>query len=88
MISPRNRISNEAAIVDSLESSAATVARQSRGTITSGVYVPGEHKVTKERAVASALESSPDLYAAYRAAHNAAPIIRQLQDAGIELRQG
>jgi len=70
-----------------IEAEAAATARQNRGQMTPAMYVDGGHQVrmTKERAYAAALEADPESYEAYRAQHNAAAIIAQLERAGIRL---
>jgi signal peptide peptidase SppA len=71
-----------------LEAEAASFARQNRGQVTPALYVAGTSaKMTPERAVAQALESHPEVYESYRRQHNAAGLVRTLQDAGIELVQ-
>jgi hypothetical protein len=39
--------------------------------------------MTKEQAAAQALEDNPEVYEAYRRAHNAGPVLRALRDAGV-----
>jgi len=62
-----------AAAMQNLEREAAVFARQNH--------------ITKEQAVAQALEDNPEVYAAYRANHNAAPLVAQLEAAGIKFRE-
>ncbi len=57
-----------------LESTAADYARRHRG-------------VTKEQAYVAVLEANPEVYAAYREQHNAAPLMAQLKAAGIKVQQ-
>jgi ClpP class serine protease len=84
MITPRTTKTNEAAIAQLLETEAAAVRLRSRGTVTPNVYVPGETRtMTKEQAAAQALEDNPEVYEAYRRAHNAGPVLRALRDAGV-----
>jgi len=74
MITPRTTKTNEAAIVQVLETEATAVKLRSRGTVTPNVYVAGETRsMTKEQAAAQALEDNPEVYEAYRRAHNAGP---------------
>jgi ClpP class serine protease len=69
-----------------LEAQAVAFARQKHGQMTEAMYVPGSTaKVTKERAYAQMLEEDPQLYEAYRAAHNARALVRTLEAAGIRL---
>jgi hypothetical protein len=72
-----------------IEARANEIFSQSRGQLTPGMYAenPGV-KMTKERAFAQALEDDPEAYAAYRDQHNAAPLMAQLQKAGILLARG
>jgi signal peptide peptidase SppA len=84
MITPRTTKTNEAAIVQVLETEATAVKLRSRGTVTPNVYVAGETRsMTKEQAAAQALEDNPEVYEAYRRAHNAGPVLRALRDAGV-----
>jgi hypothetical protein len=70
-------------VVD-LEAEATSFARQNRGQATTGLYVTNSTaKVTKERAFAQLLEERPEIYAAYRDQHNAAPLLAQLKAAGV-----
>jgi len=62
-----------AARMQDLEAEAASYAKQNR--------------ITKEQAVAQALEANPEVYAAYRARHNAGPMIAQLEAAGIQFNE-
>ena len=62
-----------AARMQDLEVEAASYAKQNR--------------ITKEQAVAQALEANPEVYAAYRARHNAGPMIAQLEAAGIKFNE-
>ncbi len=61
-----------AAGLGALESEAAAFARQNKG-------------VTKEQAFAQMLEANPDVYAGYRAEHNARDLARTLEAAGYRL---
>jgi hypothetical protein len=71
-----------------LENEAVALARQNAGQMTPALYQPGAMvKMTKERAVAQALESNPEVYEQYRQQHNAADMVRRLQAAGYELVQ-
>jgi signal peptide peptidase SppA len=84
MITPRTTKTNEAAIVQVLETEATAVKLRSRGTVTPNVYVAGETRsMTKEQAAAQALEDNPEVYEACRRAHNAGPVLRALRDAGV-----
>jgi signal peptide peptidase SppA len=84
MITPRTTKTTEAAITQLLETEAAAVRLRSRGTVTPNVYVAGETRsITKEQAAAQALEDNPEVYEAYRRAHNAGPVLRALRDAGV-----
>lgn len=68
-----------------LEREARARARSQRG-VTSNLYNPGgKTQLTEARAVAEALEANPEIYEAYRAAHNAADIVGRLQAAGVKL---
>jgi ClpP class serine protease len=69
-----------------LEAQAVAFARQNHGQVTAAMYVPGSTaKMTKERAYAQMLEEDPQLYEAYRNAHNARALVRTLEAAGIRL---
>jgi hypothetical protein len=69
-----------------LEAQAVAFARQNHGQVTVAMYVPGSTaKMTKERAYAQMLEDDPQLYEAYRNAHNARALVRALEAAGIRL---
>ena len=71
-----------------LETEATAFARQNKGTVVENLYVPGQSRgVTKEQAVARALEANPEVYEAYRARHNAADLVRRLQEAGYQLSE-
>jgi hypothetical protein len=59
-----------------------------RGANLPGLYVPGTTAtLTKEQAVARALEADPDVYARYRAEHNARTLVNALRAAGIQIVQ-
>jgi len=71
-----------------VEAEAALDAQRLRfqGASLPGIYVPGSTVApTREQAVARYYETHPDEYEAYRQAHNAAPLLRQLQHAGVQL---
>ena len=68
MITSQVNTNRGAARMRDLEAEAVTYARQNH--------------ITKEKAIAQALEANPEIYEAYRAQHNAQGIVRQLQDAG------
>ena len=71
-----------------LEAEAArdAAALKLRGASLPALYVPGATAaLTKEQAVARALEADPEVYAAYRAQHNARTIVRTLEAAGLRL---
>ena len=77
-----------AAVIRDMEAQAAVAARQSIGAKVEGQYVAGAHRpLTKEMALARALEANPEAYEAYRAAHNAAPMVAALRAAGVEIRE-
>jgi hypothetical protein len=61
--------------IQALEAEAKQIAFQSRGA------------ETKEQAFARLLVSDPEAYAAYRAQHNAAPMVATLEAAGIKIRR-
>ena len=59
-----------------------------RGASLPGLYVPGTTAtLTKEQAVARALEADPEVYARYRAEHNARALVNTLKAAGIQIVQ-
>jgi hypothetical protein len=59
-----------------------------RGASLPALYVPGAATApTKEQAIARALETDPDIYARYRAEHNARALVNTLRAAGIEIVQ-
>lgn len=60
--------------IQALEAEAKKIAFQSGGE-------------TKEQAFARLLDSNPEAYAAYRAQHNAGPMIATLEAAGIKIRR-
>ena len=71
-----------------LEAEATAFARQNKGATMDNLYVHGQSRgVTKEQAVARALEAHPETYAAYRNHHNAAALVRTLQNAGLQIVQ-
>jgi signal peptide peptidase SppA len=71
-----------------LEAEATAFARQNKGATMDNLYVHGQSRgVTKEQAVARALEAHPETYAAYRNQHNAAALVRTLQNAGLQIVQ-
>jgi hypothetical protein len=52
------------------------------------LYVPGAAAApTQEQAIARALEADPDVYARYRAEHNARVLVNTLRAAGIQIVQ-
>ena len=74
--------------IQELEAQAVSLARQNRGTTSAGLYVSGTTaRVTKERAYAAMLEEHPEAYEAYRNQHNAAAMVRTLQNAGYQIGQ-
>jgi hypothetical protein len=71
-----------------LEAEATAFARQNKGATMDNLYVHGQSRgVSKEQAVARALEAHPETYAAYRNQHNAAALVRTLQNAGLQIVQ-
>ncbi len=69
-----------------LELDASAHFLRHRGQVTPGLYVDrSAAKMTKERAYAAMLEENPEAYAAFRAQHNAKPVIDALGAAGIRL---
>ncbi len=59
-----------------------------RGASLPGLYVPGTNAtLTKEQAVARALEADPEVYARYRAEHNARTVVNTLKAAGVQIVQ-
>ena len=59
-----------------------------RGASLPALYVPGAAAApTKEQAIARALEADPDVYARYRAEHNARVLVNTLRAAGIQIVQ-
>jgi phosphopantothenate synthetase len=73
-----------------LEAEAArdAAALKFRGANLPGLYVPGTTAaLTKEQAVARALEADPEVYARYRAEHNARTLVNTLRAAGIQIVQ-
>lgn len=90
MIQNTNANTNKTAgaVMRELETQAAVTVRQNFGAKVEGLYVPEANRpVTKEMAMARALEANPELYEKYRAAHNAAPMIAALRAAGVEFRE-
>ncbi len=72
--------------VQELEAQAVSLARQNRSSASAGLYVSGATtRVTKERAYAAMLEEHPEAYEAYRNQHNAAAMVRTLQNAGYQI---
>ena len=61
--------------IQALESEAKKISLQSCG------------RETKEQAFARLLDSDPEAYAAYRAQHNAGPMIATLEAAGVKIRR-
>ncbi len=52
------------------------------------MYVPGAAAaLTKEQAIARALEADPEIYARYRAEHNARALVNTLRAAGVQIVQ-
>ncbi len=73
--------------VQELEAQAQSFARQNRGQVTPALYVSGATvRMTKERAYAAMLEENPQAYEQFRNRHNAAAIIRTLENAGVRVR--
>ena len=73
-----------------LEAEAArdAAALKFRGASLPGLYVPGTTAaLTKEQAVARALEADPEVYEQYRAEHNARTLVNTLKAAGIQIVQ-
>jgi hypothetical protein len=59
-----------------------------RGASLPGLYVPGAATApTKEQAIARALEADPEVYARYRAEHNARSLVNTLRAAGVQIVQ-
>ena len=59
-----------------------------RGASLPALYVPGAVAApTKEQAIARALETDPEVYARYRAEHNARVLVNTLRAAGIQIVQ-
>jgi signal peptide peptidase SppA len=86
MITPRTNTGKTigAAIMQQLETEATLTARQSKGTVQANLYVAGESRgITKEQAYARTLEANPEAYEVFRKAHNAAPMVKALRDAGV-----
>jgi hypothetical protein len=68
------------------EAAADVLRAKMQGGKSAPLYVPGsEAKPTRERAIAQALEEDPEVYAQYRAQHNARPLVQALEAAGIKL---
>jgi hypothetical protein len=62
------------------------VALKFRGASLPALYVPGAIAApTKEQAIARALEADPELYARYRAEHDARTLVNTLRAAGIQI---
>ena len=71
-----------------LDAEATAFARQNKGATMDNLYVHGQSRgVSKEQAVARALEAHPETYAAYRNQHTAAALVRTLQNAGLQIVQ-
>ena len=73
-----------------LESEAARDAQalKFRAAALPGLYVASATPApTKEQAVARALEANPEVYARYRAEHNARPLVNTLRAAGVQIVQ-
>jgi phosphopantothenate synthetase len=73
-----------------LENEAArdAAALKFRGASLPALYVPGTTAtLTKEQAVARALEADPEVYARYRAEHNARALVNTLKAAGVQIVQ-
>jgi ClpP class serine protease len=88
MITPRTMKTTKAAILQQLETEAAAVRLGRRGAATPNIYMPGETRsMSQEQASAQVLEDNPEVYAAYRRAHNAAPVLQALRDAGVVLQE-
>jgi hypothetical protein len=71
-----------------IEAEAASIARSLRNQSASlpALYVQGEScKLTKEQAIARALEADPAIYEAYRRQHNARALINTLKAAGVQI---
>ena len=78
---------NANSILSVIDKEADGLVRQAHGQMTPNLYVQGATcKMTKERAFAQMLEENPDVYEAYRAAHDAAPLLAKLERAGIRLQ--
>jgi hypothetical protein len=70
------------------EATRDAMALKIRGASLPGLYVPGAATApTKEQAIARALEADPDVYARYRAEHNARGLVNTLRAAGIQIVQ-
>lgn len=68
------------------EAARDAAALKFRGASLPGLYVPGTTAaLTKEQAVARALEADPEVYAQYRAEHNARMLVDTLQAAGVQI---
>jgi hypothetical protein len=70
------------------EATRDAMALRFRGASLPGLYVPGAAAApTKEQAIARALEGDPEVYARYRAEHNARVLVNTLRAAGIQIVQ-
>lgn len=70
------------------EATRDAMALRFRGASLPALYVPGAATApTKEQAIARALEADPDVYARYRAEHNARALVNTLRAAGIQIVQ-
>lgn len=73
--------------MERLQSEAIAFARSNGRTETGALYREGTRKgTTPEQAIAASLEANPEVYAAYRAKHNAGALIAQLQAAGAKIQ--
>lgn len=73
-----------------LEAEAArdAAALKFHGASLPALYVPGATAtLTKEQAVARALEADPEVYARYRVEHNARMVVNTLRAAGVQFVQ-
>ena len=59
-----------------------------RGASLPAMYGPGAAAaLTKEQAIARALAADPEIYARYRAEHNARALVNTLRAAGVQIVQ-
>jgi signal peptide peptidase SppA len=71
--------------MEDLQAEATAFVRQNKGMVAENLYVPGQSRVTPEKAMARALEANPEAYAAYRDEHNGAALVATLQKAGFAI---